>query len=58
MNYNRPELRDALASEYVLGTLHGRARRRFQQLMKDDPRLQADGSGWVACHFPLDGGAW
>jgi len=29
--------------------------RRCQQ---DDPGLMPDGSGWVACHFPLDGGAW
>jgi oligopeptide/dipeptide ABC transporter ATP-binding protein len=29
--------------------------RRCQQ---DDPALGPDGSGWVACHFPLDGGAW
>jgi anti-sigma-K factor RskA len=33
MNYQRPPLLDALASEYVLGTLRGRARRRFEALM-------------------------
>ena len=33
MNYQRPPLLDALASEYVLGTLSGRARRRFEALM-------------------------
>jgi len=25
---------------------------------QDDPTLRPDRSGWVACHFPLDGGAW
>src|SRR5213592_2619358 len=46
MNYDRPELRDRLASEYVLGTLHGRARQRFQRLMKDDPALRAAVEFW------------
>ena len=53
MNYNRPELRDALASEYVLGTLHGRARRRFQQLLKDDPTLQAAVEFWQRELVPM-----
>lgn len=33
MNYNKPELLDALAGEYVLGTLTGSARKRFQRLL-------------------------
>jgi len=53
MNYNRPELRDALASEYVLGTLHGRARRRFQKLLKDDPKLQAAVDFWQRELVPM-----
>lgn len=46
MNYRRPELRDRLASEYVLGTLHGRARARFQQLLRDDLELRDRVAFW------------
>ena len=53
MNYTRPELRDALASEYVLGTLHGPARRRFQQLMKADPQMRAAVDFWQRELMPM-----
>jgi anti-sigma-K factor RskA len=53
MNYQRPELRDALASEYVLGTLHGPARRRFQQLLKSDPQLHAAVEFWQNQLMPM-----
>lgn len=39
MNLSRPELANLLAGEYVLGTLRGPARRRFERAMRDDPRL-------------------
>src|SRR5690348_13660835 len=32
MNYEQAELLDRLAAEYALGTLRGRARRRFERL--------------------------
>jgi anti-sigma-K factor RskA len=41
MRYSSPALLDHLASAYVLGTLRGRARNRFERLMRDraDVRL-------------------
>lgn len=46
MNYDRPELLDKLASEYVLGTLRGRARRRFEQVLRNRPAAQAAVHAW------------
>lgn len=46
MNYDRPDLLDKLASEYVLGTLRGRARRRFEQVMRTRPAAQAAVHAW------------
>ena len=51
MNY-RP-IHDRLASEYVLGTLHGRARARFMQLLRDAPELQNRVAFWEAALTPL-----
>ena len=46
MDYSRPELADRLAAEYVLGTLHGGARRRFETLLPAHPALRQATSGW------------
>jgi anti-sigma-K factor RskA len=46
MNYDHPELLDRLASEYVLGTLRGRARRRFEQLLRELPAAAAAARDW------------
>jgi len=46
VNYNRPELLDKLASEYVLGTMRGRARRRFEQLLRRHPTAQSAVHAW------------
>ena len=46
MNYNRADLLDRLASEYVLGTLHGAARRRFDKLLIESPAARAAVRAW------------
>ena len=56
MNYQDHELRQALAAEYVLGTLHGRARQRFERLLEQDARLQQVVSIWEQKLGPLNEG--
>ncbi len=58
MNYRRPELCDRLAAEYVLGTLHGRARARMQQLLRDDLLLQARVAFWEHKLLPMAAPMW
>ena len=41
-----PEERSQLAGEYVLGTLRGAARVRFERLVEDDPLLWQEVSFW------------
>ncbi len=53
MRYDHPDLRDRLAAEYVLGTLHGRARERFRSLLRYDPALRALVADWEARLAPL-----
>ena len=52
-SYRNPELRDRLAAEYVLGTLRGRARARFQSLLRYDPGLRRFVAEWEARIAPL-----
>lgn len=35
-----PDVRARLALDYALGTLHGRARRRFERLLTQNPTLR------------------
>lgn len=53
MNYSNPQLRDMLAGEYVLGTLAGPARRRFEQLLREDYALRDVVSAWERRLAPL-----
>jgi len=53
MNYGDPTLRDHLAAEYALGTLRGRARRRFERLMAEDRALRELVAEWEARLGPL-----
>ena len=46
MNIHVPPLRDSLAAEYVLGTLHGAARQRFERLLAAHPALQRAVAEW------------
>ena len=52
-NLNNPDCRDALAGEYVLGTLHGAARRRFERLLVHSPDLQWRVAEWERTLAPL-----
>lgn len=54
MKYHSQQLREALAAEYVLGVLQGRARRRFERSLKDDPRLRDLVGQWWGRLAPLD----
>ncbi|HET7772333.1 MAG TPA: anti-sigma factor [Burkholderiaceae bacterium] len=53
MDYSRPPLADRLASEYVLGTLRGGARRRFEALLPAHPQLQDAVARWQRRLVPL-----
>ena len=53
MRYKDDKLRERLASEYVLGTLQGGARRRFERLLKEDAALRAVVDSWQERLNPL-----
>ena len=46
MRYQNAQLRRMLAAEYVLGTLRGPARRRFERLARTDAALRAEQYFW------------
>lgn len=53
MDYSRRELADRLAAEYVLGTLRGPARRRFDALLPAHPTLRSAVQQWQDRLIPL-----
>jgi anti-sigma-K factor RskA len=53
MDYARQTLADALAAQYVAGTLRGRARRRFEALLPGHPALQKAVRDWQDRLMPL-----
>ncbi len=53
MDYARQDLADALAAEYVAGTLRGPARRRFETLLGSHPALRAAVRDWQDRLMPL-----
>ncbi|WP_374348650.1 anti-sigma factor domain-containing protein [Chitinimonas sp.] len=53
MNYLRPELIDRLAAEYVLGTLAGPARRRFETLIRQHEPIRRRVNQWQDHFNPL-----
>jgi anti-sigma-K factor RskA len=53
MDYSRFDLADRLAAEYVLGTLRGPARRRFEALLPAHPALRDAVAHWQRRLSPL-----
>jgi anti-sigma-K factor RskA len=53
MDYARSDLADRLAAEYALGTLRGRARRRFESLLPAHAGLRGAVTEWQARLAPL-----
>ncbi len=53
MKLNNPELMSRLAAEYVLGTMKGGARRRFNEYLLDNRALREEVVKWEAHFTPL-----
>ncbi len=53
MDYGRGDLADALAAEYVIGTLRGGARRRFEALLPAHSELRQATLAWHERLMPL-----
>jgi anti-sigma-K factor RskA len=53
MDYSRSNLADRLAADYVVGTLRGGARRRFEALLPAHPVLRGAVRSWQTRLMPL-----
>jgi anti-sigma-K factor RskA len=53
MDYGKSDLADALAAEYVLGTMRGAARRRFEALLPAHVELRRATAAWQERLLPL-----
>ena len=53
MKYNDPELIERLSAEFVLGTLHGKARDRFEHLMSNSHRIRITVWKWERRLTPI-----
>jgi len=53
MKLAHPGLRSALAAEYVLGTMRGAARRRFESYLQSDDALRHEVQRWESHLLPL-----
>ena len=53
MDYGKTDLADALAADYVLGTMRGGARRRFEALLPAHVELRRAAAAWQERLLPL-----
>jgi anti-sigma-K factor RskA len=53
MDYGRSDLADALAADYVIGTMRGGARRRFEALLPAHAELRRATNAWQERLMPL-----
>jgi len=53
MDYSRSDLADALAADYVIGTMRGAARRRFEALLPAHVELGRATDAWQEALMPL-----
>ncbi len=56
MNYRNPDLATQLAGRYVIGTLRGPARRRFERLVVTEPAIDREVRQWERWLQPLADG--
>ena len=52
MKLERSAALDALCGEYLLGTLRGAARRRFERALREEPRVALRFSQWAQTYAP------